>query len=124
MPRSQGGTWAALILPGLEQGAVFDRFDLTRHVADPVNEAAVTAVIPTFVCPSDSEAGNPIRRNTIQVGTSGFNPLRGMGLWYTGSMGPTADGCRTGDRCVFCPAGYDSYRCAATGGIRHQACHR
>jgi prepilin-type N-terminal cleavage/methylation domain-containing protein len=115
VPHSQGGTWAALILPGLEQGAVFDRFDLKRHVADPVNEAAVTAVIPTFVCPSDSDAGTPIRSNTIHTGTSGRNPLRGMGLWYPGSMGPTADGCGAGVRCVFCPAGYDSYCCAATG---------
>jgi type II secretory pathway pseudopilin PulG len=113
--RAHGGTWTALILPGLEQVAVFDRFDLSRHIADPVNEAAVTTAIPTYACPSDPDASNPIRPNTVLAGLAGRNPVRGMGLWYPGSMGPTADGCSAGSRCVFCPAGYDSYCCAATG---------
>ncbi len=128
VPHSRGGTWAALILPGLEQGPVFDRLDLSVSIADPVNEVAVTTVIPTYVCPSDSEAGGPIRNNTIQTpSASGLNnarnPARGMGLWYPASMGPTADGCSAGDRCVFCPAGLGSYCCADTGSYGSRNCN-
>lgn len=45
-------SWAALILPGLEQQAVYERLDLSRPYDSPANAAAAAMLMPAFVCPS------------------------------------------------------------------------
>jgi prepilin-type processing-associated H-X9-DG protein len=115
LAKARGGTWAAMILPHLEQLNLFAKFDFTKHIADPANEAAVRTPVAVYVCPSDSSADKAILTMTIQAGVTGNNPTKGMGLWYPTSMGPTADGCSASVRCVYCADGYDSYCCGATG---------
>jgi prepilin-type processing-associated H-X9-DG protein len=110
-PSAQGGTWAAFILPQLEQQNVFDLFDFEKPIYDTANEAAVTTVIATYICPSDGSNGGSadgaLTGGRIQAGQR--NPGKSMGLWYPMSMGPTWD-----NPCAFCPEGKGSYCCHDT----------
>jgi len=52
--RGNGFSWQTMILPMLEQSAIYDTFDFNELVADPPNETAVdTGRLPAFICPSD-----------------------------------------------------------------------
>ena len=44
------------ILPYLEQQALFDRYDTDAYNEDAVNEAVREALVPAYMCPSDSDA--------------------------------------------------------------------
>ena len=110
----QGGTWAAFILPYLEQQSVYDMFDFNKRIWDPANVAAVQTVIPTYICPSDAP-DDPLLGGRHQVGWR--NPGKSMGLWYPGSMGPTRDGVNSNDSCVYCPLPPPSYCCADTSNF-------
>jgi len=98
-------TWAAAILPFLEQHAIYDALHLDAPIYEAVNVPAVTTIITTFVCPTDPESRNPILPGrgdspSPAPGLSGglTNPAASMGLWYPGCMGPTQP-----DACPFCP---------------------
>ncbi len=103
------GTWAALILPYLDQMNVYNAFDLAKPIWDPVNVPAVQTVISVYICPSDGVAGKALLGGQIQTGVN--NPGPSMGLWYPGSMGPTCD-----NGCVFCP-GDAEWCCAHTASF-------
>src|SRR5687767_8536224 len=45
---AQTGTWAAFILPQLEQQALYDLFDFKKHMNDPANQRAVSTIVPAF----------------------------------------------------------------------------
>jgi len=45
--------WAILILPFMEQQALYDRFDLTQYITHPVNAAARGTELPIMKCPED-----------------------------------------------------------------------
>jgi len=51
-----GNSWMAAILPYLEQQALYDRIDFFHSTA-PVNFEIEKTVVPTFLCPSDSNEG-------------------------------------------------------------------
>ena len=55
-----GGTWCALLLPFLEKQTIYDRFDFSRYMGDPVNATVVTEYVGAFICPSDPAASNPV----------------------------------------------------------------
>lgn len=105
-----GGTWPALLLPYLEEQNIYTQLDLKKSLSDPINRPAVTTVIATFVCPSDSTANEPLQGGRNCAG-QGFNPCNSMGLWYPASMGPTRDGTASGNSCVFCPYRHPSWCC-------------
>lgn len=94
------GSWAAFILPYLEQQTVYDLFDFNLSLCDPANEQAVKTVIPAYICPSDPQAGEPLIAGRTQPQ---HNPLNSMALWYPVSMGPTFDSTSPSSGCVFCP---------------------
>jgi prepilin-type N-terminal cleavage/methylation domain-containing protein/prepilin-type processing-associated H-X9-DG protein len=50
---SPGWSWAAAILPQLEEVAIFKRINFNLPVEDPANSAAVRSMIPLFRCPTD-----------------------------------------------------------------------
>ena len=55
---SPGWGWAALLLPYLEQGPLFQRIDLTRPLEEEGGPRPVrTTVLRIFVCPSDRGTG-------------------------------------------------------------------
>src|ERR1700722_831199 len=54
----QTGTWAALLLPFIEQQTVYALFNFKLAMNDPGNAAAVASLVDTYVCPSDGSAEN------------------------------------------------------------------
>src|SRR5205823_5749076 len=48
-----GWGWAALILPYVEQDALFKQINLASDITDPANRAIRTTSLSIFVCPSD-----------------------------------------------------------------------
>jgi len=106
------GTWATLILPHLEQQSLYDTFDFTVPIVHANNRPATTTVIPAYICPSDPDGSLPILEDRLDTH---WNPKQGMGLWYTGSIGPTTAGVGTTWCTPFCPEPKPSYCC--------QGCH-
>ncbi|MBB3204289.1 prepilin-type processing-associated H-X9-DG protein [Rhodopirellula rubra] len=51
-------SWRTLLLPYLEQQALYNEIDLTRPWDDPVNREISETVVPTYNCPSTGEASN------------------------------------------------------------------
>ena len=52
-----GWSWAAFLLPYLEQDNLQRQINFQSSVGDPSNEATRTAVLPVFVCPTDQQVG-------------------------------------------------------------------
>ncbi|MCA9039524.1 MAG: DUF1559 domain-containing protein [Planctomycetaceae bacterium] len=52
-PPRMMANWAIMLLPFLEEGNLENRYDPSKPVSDPVNEAVRTQRIPTYSCPSD-----------------------------------------------------------------------
>jgi hypothetical protein len=49
-----GPNWIILILPYIEEQAVYDQFDLSQFISDPVNEPARSSEISSLLCPEDT----------------------------------------------------------------------
>jgi prepilin-type N-terminal cleavage/methylation domain-containing protein len=86
------GSWAAFILPYIEEQGHYELFDFDRDMRDAANKQAVTTAVATYICPSDPQGGEPVLGHRCSS-----NPSPSMLLWYPGSMGPTKP-----DRCDFC----------------------
>ncbi|MBN1911469.1 MAG: DUF1559 domain-containing protein [Pirellulales bacterium] len=54
VPKARLIAWSTLLLPYIEQSALFDQIDLSVPYYDPVNGAANRHVIATYLCPSTS----------------------------------------------------------------------
>ncbi len=52
-------SWRTLILPFLEQQAVYARYDFNQPWDSPQNQAAIDVVIPVYNCPSAPSTGTP-----------------------------------------------------------------
>ena len=91
-PRPVSGTWPTMLLPYLEETVLYDQIDFTKYMQNQ-SATALTTVISVYLCVSDASAENAILSDRYAVD----NPGRAMGLWYTGSMGPTMP-----DFCIFC----------------------
>lgn len=59
-----GPNWVIEILPYFEEAAVYDSFDLTKPISDPVNRQSRGTVIETMLCPSDNGNREPFRSLT------------------------------------------------------------
>ncbi|QDS86945.1 hypothetical protein EC9_11200 [Rosistilla ulvae] len=57
-------SWRTLILPFLEQKALYDQIDLNKPWDDPVNQQVASSVLEVFGCPSDSD---PALTNYVAV---------------------------------------------------------
>ncbi len=75
--------WNVATLPYLEQLAVWKQFDSTQPIGSPKNRKAVSAVIPTFLCP-DAQRDFPTAPEYIFNGK--WDPGEGMGLTDYGGM--------------------------------------
>jgi len=90
-----------LILPFIEEQALYDRFDKTKKMTDPTINLPLekTTIISALVCPSNITAGNPIFTDRQDAaGPNVNNPQTSLGLYYAVSMGPTQP-----DVCKYCP---------------------
>jgi prepilin-type N-terminal cleavage/methylation domain-containing protein len=100
-----GGTWAAFILPQLEQQNAFDLFDFKVPMVHANNATAIKTVVPVYLCPSDPGSRTPIRTNHH----AGVPLPQVAKLSYVGSMGPThMDSCAD---CVDPTPGAANYCC-------------
>jgi prepilin-type N-terminal cleavage/methylation domain-containing protein len=49
-----GAGWGAMILPMIDQSALYNKFDPNLSIGDPANAAFARTSLSVFVCPSDS----------------------------------------------------------------------
>src|SRR6476661_1738708 len=64
----RGPVWTVLILPFIEEQALYDRFDKTKKMTDDStistlgysNRSLAKTVVSSFVCPSNISASNPV----------------------------------------------------------------
>jgi prepilin-type N-terminal cleavage/methylation domain-containing protein len=52
--------WVIMILPFVEEQNLYDRFDLTKYISDPVNAAARGTRLGFMACPSDPNTQTPL----------------------------------------------------------------
>ena len=110
-----GGTWAALILPFIEQQWIYDMFDFKKHMRNQPPKA-LEAVIHSYICPTDPGSADPIIDSPCQAGSS--NPRRRMGLWYPVSIGPTFM-----DYSPFCSEAKAPWTCTDPDSYCSQGCN-
>jgi prepilin-type N-terminal cleavage/methylation domain-containing protein len=97
-----GPVWTIIIMPYIEEQALYDAFVATKtltttRLSDPVNANNVKQIVTSYVCPSNLTAGNPVFTDRNDVAS--INPKIALGLYYAVSMGPTQP-----DTCNFCPS--------------------
>jgi type II secretory pathway pseudopilin PulG len=80
-----GGTWAAFILPQLEQQNLYDLFDFKLTMTHANNAQAIKTIVPVYLCPTDPAARQPI--STTHHAAVKLNEVARIS--YFGSMGPT-----------------------------------
>jgi prepilin-type N-terminal cleavage/methylation domain-containing protein/prepilin-type processing-associated H-X9-DG protein len=54
------GNWAIAILPYIEQGELFDRYDLRYHNEAPENRMVREKSVAAYVCPSEVDGRTPV----------------------------------------------------------------
>lgn len=61
-------SWRTLILPFIEQQALYDQIDLNKPWDAPENQHIADTVIPAYMCPSDPDAMMPYTSYMVIVG--------------------------------------------------------
>jgi prepilin-type N-terminal cleavage/methylation domain-containing protein/prepilin-type processing-associated H-X9-DG protein len=92
-----GPNWAILILPYIEQGALYQRYDPTKTVESAANEFLRTQFVKTYNCPSDNNinltmvpASGPGNDANVKYATGSYRGVAGMtdGLaWFDDATG-------------------------------------
>src|SRR4051812_29594305 len=55
-----GPLWSITILPYMEEQALYDSFNKTVTMTNLANQKWIQTVVPSYVCPSNETAANPI----------------------------------------------------------------
>ncbi|MBA3483108.1 MAG: DUF1559 domain-containing protein [Pirellulales bacterium] len=97
--------WVVSVLPQMEQNGLYNAFDLTKPISDPVNRDFRGAPLETMLCPSDAfnrtskfagrnadEGDNWARGNYGANAGLGFMLLNGAGSQGPSAGGPDAEG--------------------------------
>jgi prepilin-type N-terminal cleavage/methylation domain-containing protein len=82
-----GWSWAAQMLPYIEQQNLFQLINFTVPVEDPSNQAIRTTILKLFICPSDRSTGIFTIYSTsgapmVQAATSSYAGSFGTGFMY------------------------------------------
>lgn len=89
-PATDGGNgagWGTMILPHLEQTALFGRFDARLDIHGPVNAAFREVFLPVFVCPTDPAPQSWISDSPlgqIRLATASYVGVSGTGSTNSG----------------------------------------
>lgn len=91
-----GWSWAAMILPYLEQTPLANQLDFSLRIEDPLHQAAVQANIPSYFCPSDEAQQKRIFQLdefglAVDPYGSGHLPMELSHSNYVGNLGLTFD---------------------------------
>ena len=62
--------WIIRTLPFMEQQGIYDAFDLTQYISDPVNELARSSRIDVLICPTDSGSERPFMGTSAREGAN------------------------------------------------------
>jgi hypothetical protein len=73
--------WVIMILPFIEEQAIYQRFDLTVSPADSRNAAARSTRLNTMLCPTDVNNGTPF------MGSQGSQSIKFGDNWARGNYG-------------------------------------
>ncbi len=77
-----GFSWGAMIAPYVEKIALYDQLDFSFPLTDPINSVSISAVIPTFQCPSDPKPDTAVvtdsSGNSFTLGTSNYMGVFGI----------------------------------------------
>lgn len=68
-------SWRTLILPFIEQNALYESIDLTKPWDDPVNKLAMETRIPAYQCPSVQPKGNLTNYLAVVTSQSCLRPI-------------------------------------------------
>ena len=92
-PTLSGGSFFTMILPELDRGNEFARYDFSLTNDDPFNQEISGQRIPTFLCPSaapgravpscDDDKGRAPGNYAVSMGSEDYNPY-----WAYGPPGP------------------------------------
>jgi len=97
-----GMTWAVRVLPFIEEGALYDRMDKAKPMADAANADERATMLKAMICPSDTYANRPFQgtasADTAVLGSNwsrgnyAANGSLGMGwtIWGEGAGSPDA----------------------------------
>lgn len=89
-----GGTWAALILPYIEEQSLYDQFNFKLPMTHVLNAPARKLVVPSYFCPTDPGLAEPVNdKHHAAVSVSQVARIS-----YFGSVGPSHV-----DSCADCP---------------------
>ena len=89
--------WSALILPQMEESALFDQIDFKRSYLDPSNVAATSAVVRGYLCPATGD------RHSARAGDGRIYDVGGQtgmilgAIDYLGISGPDKDAVNPAD---------------------------
>ena len=86
-----GWAWSAMLLPMVEQQAVFHQINFGLSIEAPENMALRTTVVPLFLCPSDGEFEE---RVPIPAKSDDSVICEVAGANYVGSVGTVRPTCR------------------------------
>jgi len=81
-------TWAAMILPYLEQSVIFDKIDFTRVPGDAVHRDTLLIPVPVMICTSDPQSATPVLNDRCAENGRGTSVM--LGSWIAASLGPMA----------------------------------
>ncbi len=89
-PDRTHANWLVMLLPYLDEGALYNRFDANRPISDPANKAVREASLPVLKCSADNRynrAENPYVRDGL-TGGSANQYARGS---YAMNFGPNRE---------------------------------
>jgi prepilin-type N-terminal cleavage/methylation domain-containing protein/prepilin-type processing-associated H-X9-DG protein len=88
---SWGPSWAVFLLPFIEQGALYNKYDFKLpRTRDGVNATVAAATVPAYLCPSDSAASAPGWVNTVPHARGNYACATGPGSTWSVTEFPTA----------------------------------
>ncbi len=116
----QGWGLFPVMLPYMEQPALYSQIDFTQSINCITFSNVITAKLPFLQCPSDpTDVWQPGRGFPSAVCAAGAAPTTATVTHYLGSFG---DGCIVGENLGFTNAGDASYTNYSCGGCSSGAC--
>ena len=79
---ANGFAWGAMVLPYIEQGALYDQLEFSLPLTDPANASSIGVRVSIFQCPSDPKpdtaAVTDSAGNSFTLGTSNYMGVFGI----------------------------------------------